>query len=78
MVPTAPYSSGSNGTAERSIGITTGSVRIMLNDAKLSAKWWAEAWSYSEMVENLLPSTRHPGIIPEEKFTGKIQDVGHL
>ena len=78
MVPTAPYSSGSNGTAERSIGITTGSVRIMLNDAKLSAKWWAEAWSYSEMVENLLPSTRHPGIIPEEKFTGQIQDVGHL
>jgi hypothetical protein len=78
MVPTAPYSSGSNGTAERSIGITTGSVRIMLNDAKLSAKWWAEAWAYSEMVENLLPSSRHPGTIPEEKFTGKRQDVGHI
>jgi hypothetical protein len=78
MVPTAPYSSGSNGTTERSIGITTGSVRIMLNDANLSAKWWAEAWAYSEMVENLLPSTRHPGVIPEEKFTGKKQDVGHL
>jgi hypothetical protein len=78
MVPTAPYSSGSNGTAERSIGITTGSVRIMLNDAKLPAKWWAEAWAYSEMVENLLPSTRHPGVIPEEKFTGQKQDVGHI
>jgi Reverse transcriptase (RNA-dependent DNA polymerase)/gag-polypeptide of LTR copia-type/GAG-pre-integrase domain len=78
MVPTAPYSSGSNGTAERSIGITTGSVRIMLNDAKLSARWWAEAWAYSEMVENLLPSTRHPGVIPEEKFTGLKQDVGHI
>ena len=78
MVPTAPYSSGSNGTTERSIGITTGSVRIMLNDANLSARWWAEAWAYSEMVENLLPSARHPGIIPEEKFTGKRQDVGHI
>lgn len=60
MVPTAPYSSGSNGTAERSIGITTGSVRVMLNDARLAA------------------SARHPGIIPEEKFTGERQDVGHI
>jgi hypothetical protein len=78
LVPTAPYSSGSNGTTERSIGITTGSVRIMLNDAELSAKWWAEAWAYSEMVENLLPSARHPGVIPEEKYTGQKQDVGHI
>ena len=78
LVPTAPYSSGSNGTTERSIGITTGSVRIMLNDAELSAKWWAEAWAYSEMVENLLPSAHHPGVIPEEKYTGQKQDVGHI
>ena len=28
VVPTAPYSSGSNGTAERSIGITTGSIHL--------------------------------------------------
>jgi hypothetical protein len=50
----------------------------MLNDAKLSAKWWAEAWAYLEIVENLLPSSRHPGTIPEEKFTGQRQDVGHI
>jgi hypothetical protein len=78
MVPTAPYSSGSNGTTERSIGVTTGSVRIMLNDAKVSMRWWAEAWAYIKMVENLLPSACHPGVMPEEKFTGKKQDVGHI
>jgi hypothetical protein len=55
-----------------------GSVGIMLNDTKVSMRWWAEAWAYSEMVEYLLPSTRHPGVIPEEKFTGKEQDVGHI
>lgn len=59
LVPTAPYSSGSNGMTKQSIGITTGSVQIMLNDANLSARWWAD---YSEMVENLLLSTRHPGV----------------
>ncbi len=36
------------------------------------------AWAFSEMVENLLPSARHPGIIPEEKWTGERQDVGHI
>jgi hypothetical protein len=78
FVPTAPYSSSSNGTSERSIGITTASVRIMILDSGLSAKWWAEAWSYSEVVENLLPSARHPGTIPEERWMGEKQDVGHL
>ena len=56
MVPTAPYSSGSNGTAEQLIGILTGSVHIMLNDARLHAKWWAEGWAFSETVKNLLPT----------------------
>ena len=50
----------------------------MLNDANLPANWWAEAWQYSEMVENLLPSACHPGVIPKEKFTETKQDVGHI
>ena len=78
FVPTAPYSSSSNGTSERSIGITTASVRVMLLDSGMPAKWWAEAWQYSEVVDNLLPSARHPGKIPEERWTGERQDVGHL
>ena len=50
----------------------------MILDSGLSAKWWAEAWSYSEVVKNLLPSARHPGTIPEERWMGEKQDVGHL
>ena len=78
MVPTTPYSSGSNGTTKQLIGILTGSVCIMLNDAQLHAKWWAEGWAFSKTVENLLLTAQHPGIIPEEKFTGERQDVGHI
>jgi hypothetical protein len=55
-----------------------GLVCIMLSNAKIFARWWAEAWAYSKMVENLLPFARHPGVIPEEKFMGKKQDVGHI
>jgi hypothetical protein len=76
--PTAPYSLASNGTAERSIGISTSAVRAMLNDSSLPKKWWAEAWAFTDYVENLLPSVHHPGEIPEEKWTGIRQDVGHV
>lgn len=76
--PTPTYSSASNGTAERSIGVTTGAVRVMLLDAELPTKWWAEAWASADYIENLLPSARNPGKIPEEEWTREKQDVGHL
>jgi hypothetical protein len=77
-VPTAPYSSASNETAEQSIGISTAAVRAMLNDGRMATKWWAEAWAYAEYIENRLPSSHHPGKIPEESWTGQKQDVGHI
>jgi hypothetical protein len=55
-----------------------GLVCIKLNNAKISTRWWAEAWAYSKMVEILLPSAHHPGVISEEKFTEKKQDVRHI
>jgi hypothetical protein len=77
-IPTAPYSSALNGTAERSIRISITMVRAMLNDSKLPTRWWAEAWAFADYVENLLPSVRHPGMIPEERWTGSKQDIGHI
>ena len=77
-IPTAPYSSASNGTAKCSIGISTATVRVMLNDSCLPTKWWAEVWAFADYVENMLPSVRHPGVIPEEKWMGVKQDVGHV
>ncbi|KAJ3791737.1 hypothetical protein GGU11DRAFT_761352 [Lentinula aff. detonsa] len=40
----------------------------MITDAKLGAKWWCEAFA----------AATHPGTIPEENWTKKRQDVGHL
>jgi len=77
-IPTAPYSSASNGTAEHLIGISTSTVWAMLNDSCLPTKWWAEAWAFADYVENLLPSVHHPGKIPEEGWTGVRQDVEHI
>jgi hypothetical protein len=76
--PTAPYSSTFNGTAECSIGISTSAVRAMLNDSGLPKKWWAEAWAFTDYVENLLLLVWHPGGIPAEMWTGNRQDVGHI
>jgi hypothetical protein len=53
---TALYFLAFNGTAEHSIGISTSTVRAMLNDSGLPKKWWVEAWAFADYVENLLPS----------------------
>ncbi len=75
---TAPYSSAANGMAEQTLGIVFGTVHILLLEAKMSNRWWAEACNYTIKAGNLLPSSRHPGKVPEEGWTGKHQTVGHL
>ncbi len=75
---TAPYSSAANGMAEWMLGIVFGTVRILLLEARMSDGWWAEACDYAIKAGNLLPSSRHPGKVPEEEWTGKCQTVGHL
>ncbi|SJL14141.1 uncharacterized protein ARMOST_17596 [Armillaria ostoyae] len=75
---TAPYSSAANGMAERTFGIVFGTVRILLLEAKMSDGWWAEACDYAIKAGNLLPSSRHPGKVPEEEWSGKRQTVSHL
>jgi hypothetical protein len=53
-------------------------VRTILRDSGLSHSYWAEAAAYSIDTRNLIPSHRHPGIIPLELFSGKRQSVTHL
>ena len=77
-IPGPPYSSAANGTAERGIGHKTATVRAMMIDSGLATKWWAEAWAASDRSDNLLPTSRKPGLIPEVIFMGKKQDAGHL
>ncbi|KAF5372634.1 hypothetical protein D9758_005121 [Tetrapyrgos nigripes] len=73
---TAPYTSPSNGVAERGIGAMLNGTRAMLFDAGLSAQWWGQAMSTYIYVKNILPNTK--GIVPEEKWTGQRQNVSHL
>ena len=74
----APYSSAQNGLAERAIRTTIDDVRTLLRDSGLSHSFWAEAAAFSIEVHNLIPSRRHPGVVPLEAFTGKRQDISHL
>jgi Reverse transcriptase (RNA-dependent DNA polymerase)/GAG-pre-integrase domain/gag-polypeptide of LTR copia-type len=76
--PTAPYSSAQNGLAERAIRTTMEDVRTLLNDSNLGHSYWAEGAAYSIETRNLIPSSRNPGKIPLESFTGKRQTVSHL
>ncbi len=75
---TAPYLSAANGMAEWTMGIVFGTVWILLLEAKMSDGWWAEACDYAIKAGNLLPSSWHPGKVPEEEWSGKRQTVGHL
>ncbi|PPR04698.1 LOW QUALITY PROTEIN: hypothetical protein CVT26_015022 [Gymnopilus dilepis] len=74
----AAYSHASNGMAERAIRTVIEGTRAMLVDSGLPWNLWAEASKTFCDVRNLLPSSRHPGVVPEEMWTGKRQDVSHL
>jgi hypothetical protein len=75
---TAAYSSASNSGAERGIGVILSSTRVLLLESGLGSKWWSYAFVTSAYVQNFFPSSHHPGQIPEEKWTGKRQNVDHL
>ena len=75
---TALYSSAQNGLAEYAIRTTIDDVCTLLHDSSLSHLYWAEAAAYSIDTCNLIPSCCHPGQIPDESFSGKKQDIGHL
>ncbi len=53
-------------------------VRCIRSDANLPPSYWAEIIAAVIYVLNLMPSRRHPGQIPAERWFGKRQDVSHL
>ncbi len=74
----APYSSAANGVAEQTFRVIFGSVWILLLEVKMAHALWAKACDYAVKVANLLPTSWHPGKVPEEVWSGKKQTVGHL
>jgi hypothetical protein len=74
----APYAHGQNGVAERGMRIILEGVRCVLADSGLSPSLWADTAAFIIYTRNLIPSSRHPGIVPAEKWSGKRQSVAHL
>jgi hypothetical protein len=79
LEPTNKYSSASNWTAERSIGIITSMIRTLLVSAKLPQTLWAEAALTATYLINRLPTTANPGDkTPFEMLYGKAPNLAHL
>ncbi|KAJ3492188.1 hypothetical protein NLJ89_g11264 [Agrocybe chaxingu] len=74
----APYAHAANGVPERANRTTIEGVRCLLCDSGLPPSLWADAAATSIYTRNLIPSSRHPGKVPAEVWTGKRQDVSHL
>jgi hypothetical protein len=75
---TAPYTSASNGVAERANRTIMDLARAMLQDAQLPGKYWAEAAATAAYCRNRLPTRRDPETTPFERWHGKKPDVSHI
>ncbi|KAJ3552016.1 hypothetical protein NP233_g12967 [Leucocoprinus birnbaumii] len=75
---TTAYAHQQNGAAERSMRIILDGARSMLVESGLPMKFWPEAVRMAVYVRNLIPSKRHPDVVPAERWYGKKQDVTHL
>lgn len=67
----APYAHSSNGVAECGIRTIINGTRTLLFEAGLPPSLWAEVASTIVYTLNFTPSSRHPGVIPAEAWTGK-------
>ena len=73
-----PYAHAQNGVAEQAIRTVIQSVRSLLFDAGLPKSLWAEAASCAVYVQEFIPSSRHPGVVPLECWMRRKQDISHL
>lgn len=75
---TTPYAHQQNGIVERSMRTILDMVRSMLAESGLPPKYWAEAVQMAAYVQNFIPSSRWPGVVPAEMWMGERQDISHL
>lgn len=74
----APNTSEQNGVAERANRTVVEKARCMLQDSKLSKKFWEYAIQTAIYLKNRSPSKAIPGMTPVEAWTGKKPDLTHL
>jgi hypothetical protein len=75
---TTPYAHQQNGKAEQSMRTLLDIARLMLADAGLPPKYWADAINTVAYTRNFIPSSRNPSVIPAEAWSKQRQDVSHL
>lgn len=72
------YTPEQNGLAERMNRTIVEKARCMLFDANLQKDFWAEAVNTAVYVVNRCPAKGLNGKTPEEVWSGKIPDLGHM
>lgn len=75
---TVTYTPEQNGVAERLNRTIVEKARSMLQDSNLSERYWGEAVSTATYLKNRSPTMAVPNMTPEEAWTGKKPDLGHL
>jgi transposase InsO family protein len=73
-----PYNPQQNGVAKRKNKAIVGAVRAMLHDQGLPLFLWAEACYTAVYLQNKIPHKAVGSMTPEEVFSGKKPEVGHL
>ncbi|XP_002440449.2 basic proline-rich protein [Sorghum bicolor] len=73
-----PYTSSQNGKAERMIRTTNDTIRTLLLQASLPARFWAESLHTSTYLLNRLPSTACPAPTPHHALFGTPPRYDHL
>ena len=75
---TVPYNPQQNGVAERKNRSIVGAAKAMLHDQGLPLFLWAEACNIAVYLQNRSPHRVLGHMTPEEAFSGKKPDIGHL
>ena len=75
---TVGYAPEQNGVAERFNRSIVEKARSMLADANLSKEFWGEACATSVYIMNRLPTKLFRNATPEDRWSGKKQDLKHL
>jgi hypothetical protein len=73
-----PYTSSQNGKAERMIRTTNDTIRTLLLQAHLPARFWAKGLHTSTYLLNRLPSTACPAPTPHQALFGTPPRYDHL
>ncbi|KAF8831255.1 hypothetical protein HHX47_DHR1000495 [Lentinula edodes] len=79
VIENVPHdSSAANGVAERAFRTVMEGTRTLLEDADMPYTFWGEASSTFIYINNFVPSSRFPDVVPVEAWTRKRHDISHL